>query len=83
VELNEKRIQKLVGKTTMTSLEAECIMPCGRERVAFYFGEGFEPILICRGVSASCCPTAALPLRAPAPTTMTEPAPGCSKWLNA
>jgi hypothetical protein len=54
VELNEEGFQKLVEEIAMTSLEADCVMPWGRERVTFYFGEapigeGLEPILIRRG----------------------------------
>jgi hypothetical protein len=54
VELNEEGFQKLAEEIAMTSLEADCLMPWGRERVTFYFGEapigeGLEPVLIRRG----------------------------------
>jgi hypothetical protein len=54
VELNEEGFQKLQEEIALTSVEADCVMPWGKERVAFYagetpVGEGLEPILIRRG----------------------------------
>ena len=54
VELNEEGFQKLQEEIAMTSLDADCVMPWGKERVTFYFGEtpvgeGLEPVLIRRG----------------------------------
>ena len=54
VELNEEGFQKLQEEIALTPVEADCIMPWGRERVTFYagetpVGEGIEPVLIRRG----------------------------------
>ncbi len=54
VELNEEGFAKLTEEISMTSVETDCPMPWGRERVTFYFGEapigeGLEPILIRKG----------------------------------
>jgi class 3 adenylate cyclase len=54
VELNEEGFQKLREEIALTSIEADCVMPWGKERVAFYVGEtpvgdGIEPVLIRRG----------------------------------
>jgi len=54
VELNEDGFQKLQEEIALTSIEADCVMPWGKERVAFYVGEtpvgdGIEPVLIRRG----------------------------------
>ena len=54
VELNEEGFQKLQEEIAMTSIRADCVMPWGKERVTFYFGEtpvgeGLEPVLIRRG----------------------------------
>ena len=54
VELNEEGFQKLQEEIALTSIEADCVMPWGKERVTFYagetpVGEGIEPVLIRRG----------------------------------
>ena len=54
VELNDEGFQKLKEEIALTSIEADCVMPWGRERVTFYagetpVGEGVEPVLIRRG----------------------------------
>jgi class 3 adenylate cyclase len=54
VELNEEGFQKLREEISLTELEADCIMPWGKERVTFFrgetpVGEGLEPVLIRRG----------------------------------
>jgi len=54
VELNEEGFQKLQEEIALTSIEADCVLPWGKERVAFYVGEtpvgdGIEPVLIRRG----------------------------------
>jgi hypothetical protein len=54
VELNEEGFQKLQEEIALTSVEADCVMPWGQERVTFFcgetpVGEGVEPVLIRRG----------------------------------
>ena len=54
VELNDEGFQKLQEEIALTSVEADCVMPWGKERVTFYVGEtpvgeGVEPVLIRRG----------------------------------
>jgi hypothetical protein len=54
VELNEEGFQKLQEEIALKSVEADCVMPWGKERVTFYagetpVGEGVEPVLIRRG----------------------------------
>jgi hypothetical protein len=54
VELNEEGFQKLQEEIALRSVEADCVMPWGKERVTFYagetpVGEGVEPVLIRRG----------------------------------
>src|SRR5712671_3409172 len=54
VELNEDGFLKLEEEIALTTVEADCVMPWGKERVTFYAGEtpvgdGLEPILIRRG----------------------------------
>lgn len=54
VELNDEGFQKLQEEISLTSLETECVMPWGKERVTFFYGEtpvgeGLEPVLIRRG----------------------------------
>lgn len=54
VELNEEGFQKLQEEIALKSIEADCVMPWGKERVTFYsgetpVGEGLEPVLIRRG----------------------------------
>ena len=54
VELNEEGFQKLQEEIALTSVEADCVMPWGKERVTFFcgetpVGEGLEPVLIRRG----------------------------------
>jgi len=54
VELNEEGFQKLREEIALTSIEADCIMPWGKERVTFFtgetpVGEGVEPIIVRRG----------------------------------
>jgi class 3 adenylate cyclase len=54
VELNEEGFQKLQEEIALTQLEAECVLPWGKERVTFFYGEtpvgeGLEPVLIRRG----------------------------------
>jgi len=54
VELNEDGFLKLEEEIALTTVEADCVMPWGKERVTFYVGEtpvgeGLEPILIRRG----------------------------------
>jgi class 3 adenylate cyclase len=54
VEVNEEGFQKLQEEISLTSVEANCVMPWGKERVTFFtgetpVGEGLEPILIRRG----------------------------------
>ncbi len=54
VELNDEGFQKLQEEISLTPLETECVMPWGKERVTFFYGEtpvgeGIEPVLIRRG----------------------------------
>jgi hypothetical protein len=54
VELNDEGFQKLQEEISLTPLEADCVMPWGKERVSFFYGEtpvgeGLEPVLIRRG----------------------------------
>ena len=54
VELNEEGFRKLQEEIALTSIEADCVMPWGKECVTFYFGqtpvgEGLEPVVIRRG----------------------------------
>jgi hypothetical protein len=54
VELNEEGFQKLCEEISLSPLEAECVMPWGRDRVTFYsglvpVGETLEPLLIRKG----------------------------------
>jgi hypothetical protein len=54
VELNDEGFEKLQEEIALTPLEADCVMPWGKERVAFFFGEtpvgeGLEPVVIRRG----------------------------------
>jgi hypothetical protein len=54
VELNDEGFQKLQEEIALTPLETECVMPWGKERVTFFYGEtpvgeGLEPVLIRRG----------------------------------
>ncbi len=54
VELNDEGFQKLQEEISLTQLEADCVMPWGKERVTFFYGEtpvgeGLEPVLIRRG----------------------------------
>jgi hypothetical protein len=54
VELNDEGFQKLQEEISLTPLETECVMPWGKERVTFFYGEtpvgeGLEPVLIRRG----------------------------------
>jgi hypothetical protein len=54
VELNDEGFQKLQEEISLTALEADCVMPWGKERVTFFYGEtpvgeGLEPVLIRRG----------------------------------
>jgi hypothetical protein len=54
VELNDEGFQKLQEEISLTTLEADCVMPWGKERVTFFYGEtpvgeGLEPVLIRRG----------------------------------
>jgi hypothetical protein len=54
VELNDEGFQKLREEISLAPLAADCVMPWGKERVTFYYGEtpvgeGVEPILIRRG----------------------------------
>jgi class 3 adenylate cyclase len=54
VELNEEGFLKLQEEIALTSVEADCVMPWGKERVTFFagetpVGEGVEPVLIRRG----------------------------------
>jgi Holliday junction resolvasome RuvABC ATP-dependent DNA helicase subunit len=54
VELNDEGFHKLQEEIALTTLETECAMPWGNERVTFYYGEtpvgeGLEPVLIRRG----------------------------------
>jgi|HubBroStandDraft_2_1064218.scaffolds.fasta_scaffold21438_2 hypothetical protein len=54
VELNDEGFQKLQEEIALAPLEADCIMPWGKERVSFFYGEtpvgeGLEPVLIRRG----------------------------------
>jgi hypothetical protein len=54
VELNDEGFQKLQEEIALTPLETDCVMPWGKERVTFFFGEtpvgeGLEPVLIRRG----------------------------------
>ena len=54
VELNDEGFQKLQEEIALTPLEADCVMPWGKEQVTFYYGEtpvgeGLEPVLIRRG----------------------------------
>jgi hypothetical protein len=61
VELNEEGFQKLQEEIALTSVETDCVMPWGKERVTFYFGEtpvgeGLEPVLIRRGLVRQLLP---------------------------
>ena len=54
VELNDEGFRKLQEEIALTSIEADCVMPWGMERVIFYAGEtpvgdGVEPVIIRRG----------------------------------
>ncbi|HVA93863.1 MAG TPA: hypothetical protein VNI36_03080 [Candidatus Dormibacteraeota bacterium] len=54
VEVNEEGFQKLREEIALTPVDADCVMPWGREKVTFFagetpVGEGTEPILIRRG----------------------------------
>src|SRR6202790_670065 len=54
VELNDEGFQKLQEEISLTPLETECVMPWGKQRVSFFYGEtpvgeGLEPVLIRRG----------------------------------
>src|SRR6202140_3965734 len=54
VEFNDEGFQKLQEEIALTTLEADCVMPWGKERVTFFYGEtpvgeGLEPVLIRRG----------------------------------
>jgi hypothetical protein len=54
VELNEEGFEKLKEEIALAAVEADCVMPWGKERVTFYagetpVGEGIEPVLIRRG----------------------------------
>ena len=54
VELNEEGFQKLQEEISLTQLEADCVMPWGKERVTFFqgealVGESLEPVWIRRG----------------------------------
>jgi hypothetical protein len=54
VELNDEGFKKLQEEIALTPLETECVMPWGKERVTFFYGEtpvgeGLEPVLIRRG----------------------------------
>ncbi len=54
VELNDEGFQKLQEEIALTPLETDCVMPWGKERVTFFYGEtpvgeGLEPVLIRRG----------------------------------
>ena len=54
VELNEEGFQKLQEEIALRSIDADCVMPWGKERVTFYtgetpVGEGIEPVVIRRG----------------------------------
>ena len=53
-DLNEEGFQKLCEEISLSPLEADCIMPWGRDRVTFYsglvpVGETLEPLLIRKG----------------------------------
>jgi class 3 adenylate cyclase len=54
VELNDEGFQKLQEEIALAPLEADCVMPWGKERVTFFYGETpvgekLEPVLIRRG----------------------------------
>jgi hypothetical protein len=54
VELSDEGFQKLQEEISLTSLDAECLMPWGRERITLFYGEtpvgeGLEPVIIRRG----------------------------------
>jgi len=54
VELNEEGFQKLQEEIALTSIDTDCVMPWGKERVTFFAGEtpvgdSVEPVLIRRG----------------------------------
>jgi hypothetical protein len=54
VELNDEGFQKLQEEISLTPLQADCVMPWGKEQVTFFYGEtpvgeGLEPVLIRRG----------------------------------
>ncbi len=54
VELNEEGFRKLQEEIALTSIEADCVMPWGKERVTFYagetpVGEGVEPVILRQG----------------------------------
>ena len=54
VELNDEGFLKLQDEIALTTIEADCVMPWGKERVTFYMGEtpvgeGVEPVLLRRG----------------------------------
>ncbi len=54
VELNDEGFHKLQEEISLTQLEADCVMPWGKQRVTFFrgetpVGEGLEPVVIRRG----------------------------------
>jgi len=54
VELNEEGFRKLQEEIALTSVEVDCVMPWGKERVTFYagetpVGEGVEPVILRKG----------------------------------
>lgn len=54
IELNEEGFAKLSEEISLAKVEADCLLPWGKERATFYFGEvpigeGVEPILIRKG----------------------------------
>jgi class 3 adenylate cyclase len=54
VELNDEGFRKLQEEIALATIEADCVMPWGKESVTFYAGEtpvgdGVEPVIIRRG----------------------------------
>jgi hypothetical protein len=61
VELNDEGFQKLTEEISLSSVETDCVMPWGRERVTFYcgeapIGEALEPIVIRKGLVRQLLP---------------------------
>ena len=61
VELNDEGFAKLSEEISLSSVEAQCSMPWGREHVTFYCGEvpigdGLEPLVVRKGLVRQLLP---------------------------